>query len=67
MKEIVAILALGVGAQWAAWRLGVPAILLLLLFGLLAGPVFGVLRAVLMHPAEPVQPPSSMMAETASE
>ena len=43
MKEIVAILALGVGAQWAAWRLGVPAILLLLLFGLLAGPVFGVI------------------------
>jgi NhaP-type Na+/H+ or K+/H+ antiporter len=43
MKEIVAILALGVGAQWAAWRLGVPAILLLLLFGLLAGPVFNVI------------------------
>ncbi|MEM9373941.1 MAG: sodium:proton antiporter [Planctomycetota bacterium] len=30
---------LGVGAQWLAWRLRVPSILLLLLFGILAGPV----------------------------
>jgi len=35
---------LGVGAQWIAWRLRVPSILLLLLFGIIAGPV---MRAVL--------------------
>ncbi len=33
------ILFLGVGAQWLAWRLRLPSILLLLLFGFLAGPV----------------------------
>ena len=32
---------LGVAAQWLAWRLHAPAIVLLTLFGLLAGPVFG--------------------------
>lgn len=34
--------ALGVGAQWIAWRLRMPAIVLMLAAGLLAGPVFGV-------------------------
>ncbi|MDT0683741.1 sodium:proton antiporter [Roseicyclus sp. F158] len=34
--------ALGVGAQWIAWRLRLPAIVLMLLAGLLIGPVFGV-------------------------
>lgn len=38
------IVLLGVGAQWIAWRLRVPSILLLLLFGIIAGPV---MRAVL--------------------
>tara|TARA_R110000782_G_scaffold57258_2_gene119519 strand:- start:13429 stop:15360 length:1932 start_codon:yes stop_codon:yes gene_type:complete len=38
------IVLLGVGAQWIAWRLKLPSILLLLLFGIIAGPV---LRAVL--------------------
>lgn len=33
----------GVAAQWVAWRLRLPAIVLLLAAGLLAGPVFGVL------------------------
>ncbi|MBL4590999.1 MAG: sodium:proton antiporter [Phycisphaerales bacterium] len=33
------IVVLGVGAQWLAWRLQVPSILLLLVFGILAGPV----------------------------
>lgn len=37
------IVALGVGAQWLAWRLGLPSILCLLVIGLLAGPVFGLL------------------------
>lgn len=35
---LLTILLLGIGAQWLAWRLRLPAILLLLLFGCLAGP-----------------------------
>jgi NhaP-type Na+/H+ or K+/H+ antiporter len=35
------IIILGITAQWMAWRLQLPAIILLSLFGLLAGPVFG--------------------------
>ncbi len=34
---------LGVGAQWIAWRLRLPAIVLMLLAGILAGPVFGII------------------------
>ncbi|MHA7827980.1 MAG: cation:proton antiporter [Roseovarius sp.] len=34
--------ALGVGAQWVAWRLRMPAIVLMLLAGLLVGPVLGI-------------------------
>tara|TARA_E500000318_G_scaffold14854_8_gene15244 strand:- start:91979 stop:93925 length:1947 start_codon:yes stop_codon:yes gene_type:complete len=33
------IFVLGVGAQWLAWKIRVPSILLLLLIGILAGPV----------------------------
>lgn len=36
-----AIVVLGIAAQWIAWRLKIPSILLLLLLGLLAGPVTG--------------------------
>ena len=36
------ILILGVGAQWLAWRLQLPSILLLLLLGFLAGPIVGI-------------------------
>jgi NhaP-type Na+/H+ or K+/H+ antiporter len=39
MAALVLILILGIAAQWLAWRLRVPSILLLLLFGVLAGPV----------------------------
>jgi NhaP-type Na+/H+ or K+/H+ antiporter len=35
------IIALGITAQWTAWRLGLPSILLLLVFGFAAGPVCG--------------------------
>lgn len=35
------ILGLGVGAQWLAWRLRLPSILLLLLAGFVAGPIAG--------------------------
>jgi NhaP-type Na+/H+ or K+/H+ antiporter len=34
--------ALGVGAQWVAWRLKLPAIVLMLAVGLLVGPVLGI-------------------------
>ncbi len=34
---------LGIGAQWVAWRSGLPAIVLMLVAGILAGPIFGVL------------------------
>jgi NhaP-type Na+/H+ or K+/H+ antiporter len=35
---------LGIGAQWIAWRTGWPAIALMLVAGILAGPVAGVIR-----------------------
>jgi NhaP-type Na+/H+ or K+/H+ antiporter len=38
---LVLILTIGVGAQWLAWRLRLPAILLLLSAGIIAGPVSG--------------------------
>ncbi len=38
---LAGIVVLGVGAQWLAWRLRIPSILLLLVFGVLAGPVTG--------------------------
>ena len=38
---IVAIVAVGVTAQWIAWRMRLPAIVLLAASGLLLGPVFG--------------------------
>lgn len=40
---IAAVLVLGVFAQWLAWRLRLPSILLLLIIGLVAGPVTGLL------------------------
>lgn len=41
--SIVMVAGLGVGAQWLAWRFRLPAIVLLAVAGLLAGPTFGVL------------------------
>jgi hypothetical protein len=41
--EITAIIVLGIGAQWLAWRIQLPSILLVLLFGFLAGRVTGYL------------------------
>ncbi len=37
--SLAMIIVLGVGAQWLAWRIRIPSILLLLVFGILAGPV----------------------------
>lgn len=38
---LTTIIVLGIGAQWIAWRLGLPAILLLLVSGFIAGPATG--------------------------
>lgn len=38
LTSLAAIVVLGVGAQWLAWRLRLPSILLLLLLGLAVGP-----------------------------
>ena len=43
VMQLATIGVLGVGAQWIAWRLRVPAIVLMLGIGLLAGPLLGVL------------------------
>lgn len=39
LLELVTIFVLGIVAQWVSWRFKLPAILLLLVFGILAGPV----------------------------
>lgn len=41
---LTAIAVLGIGAQWLAWRFKLPSILLLLVFGLAAGPWYGFLE-----------------------
>ncbi len=38
---LTAVVVLGVLAHWLAWRLKLPAILFLLLIGIVAGPVTG--------------------------
>ncbi|MFN2179139.1 MAG: cation:proton antiporter [Candidatus Promineifilaceae bacterium] len=38
------IIFLGISAQWLAWRFKIPAILLLLIFGFVAGPLTGLIR-----------------------
>lgn len=43
VPKIAAILGLGIAAQWAAWRFQIPAIVLLALAGLFAGPVAGLI------------------------
>lgn len=40
---VAAVLVLGIAAQWLAWRLRLPSILLLLMIGLVAGPMTGLL------------------------
>lgn len=41
---IASIIVAGIGAQWIAWRLKLPSIILLLGLGFLAGPVTGLIR-----------------------
>jgi NhaP-type Na+/H+ or K+/H+ antiporter len=44
MISLASIVVLGIGAQWLAWRLHLPSILLLLLAGFLAGPITGMVN-----------------------
>jgi NhaP-type Na+/H+ or K+/H+ antiporter len=41
---IAAVIVLGIAAQWLSWRLKLPSILALLVIGIVAGPVTGLLR-----------------------
>jgi len=43
MVKIALIGVLGIGAQWVAWRTGRPAIALMLIVGIIAGPVLGLI------------------------
>ncbi len=52
--------ALGVGSQWLAWRMRMPAIVLMLVAGVLVGPTFGVL-----DPARDIGPLLSSMISIA--
>ena len=47
LNVITLIVVLGVGAQWVAWRLRIPAIVLFSIAGIIAGPVLGAI-----HPSE---------------
>jgi NhaP-type Na+/H+ or K+/H+ antiporter len=48
---------LGVGAQWLAWRFNLPAIVLMSIAGILAGPVFHILWPPGYDPATASAPP----------
>lgn len=44
MVGLTIILAVGITAQWISWRLGIPSILLLLILGIVIGPMTGLLN-----------------------
>lgn len=44
INGIIILVALGAGAQWLAWRLRAPSILVLLTVGFVAGPLTGFFR-----------------------
>ena len=44
LMQLAGIIIIGIAAQWFAWRLKLPSILLLMVFGLIAGPVTGFLH-----------------------
>jgi len=48
LLSLAAIVVLGILAQYLAWRLRLPAILLLLVFGILAGPVLKLIDSDLL-------------------
>ncbi len=41
LVSLSAVVILGIAAQWMGWRLRIPSILVLLVFGILAGPILG--------------------------
>ena len=41
LQKAIFLIVLGIAAQWIAWRMRMPAIVLLSFMGILAGPVFG--------------------------
>ncbi len=43
LQKLTLVVALGIAAQWVAWRIGLPSILILLLTGFAAGPWFGII------------------------
>ncbi|RPF51099.1 cation:proton antiporter [Aquisalibacillus elongatus] len=47
LAEIMIIILLGMGSQWISWRFQMPAIVVMSVVGLLAGPIFG-----LIHPED---------------
>lgn len=57
LVTLVAVVVLGIGAQWLAWRLRVPSILLLLALGFLAGPISGLVFE------KPLLDPEKLMAD----
>lgn len=40
---LAAVLVMGISAQWLAWRVNIPSILILLVLGIIAGPVTGLI------------------------
>lgn len=44
LLSLSAVAVLGISAQWIGWRFSIPSILLLLTFGILAGPVTGLIN-----------------------
>lgn len=42
--EIMLIGTLGIGSQWIAWKFNLPAIVIMSVAGLLAGPIFGIMN-----------------------
>ena len=45
--NIAGIFFMAIGAQWLAWRIRIPSILILLFLGFMSGPILGIL-----HPDE---------------
>lgn len=44
LLNLTLIIVIGIGAQWLAWRLRIPSILLLLVCGFAAGPILGLIN-----------------------
>ncbi len=49
LHDIVLVIVLGIGAQWLAWRIRIPSILLLLILGFIAGPITGIIAPSSLH------------------